>query len=292
MGVLEDYFFSPIADKTGYNIVNTLAYAAVAIGALYAIYTWMERKKVALEADFWKMLILFVVFGSATRVLTDSVDSGAMAAYVAQNAGSAASAIYNAILQSHALDYGYWTVTPGIYIVTAALFLCTLALCRSLENDRFGVCVGVVFAALPVILLMPMAVHMLYAIAIIALAGGAALAAKVLLKFDAKQTLPVFAHAFDGAATWVAINWFGPEQGVNYFEQHVLSGGIGNSTPLGFGMFFALKVAFASAAVYFLTKKDGKDEVPPLALELTLAAITVLGLAPGLRDTLRLLLGT
>jgi len=206
--------------------------------------------------------------------------------------GGALLPAYSAVLSSHAFDYGYWTVTPGIYLVTAALFLVAILIGRALGRGGFAAYAGWMLASFPVLLLLPMAVHFGYALAIVALAAVAAISMKHLLKFSWKNTLPVFAHAFDGAATWVAINWFGPAQGVAYFEQHVLSGGIGTATPLGFGLFFILKVAFASAAVHYLAKDGEKEGVPPLAMELTLCAITVLGLAPGLRDMLRLLLGT
>ncbi len=303
MGFLEDYFINPIFDKTGYNAVNTLVYAAIAIGALYLIYKRMERAKFSVSREFWIALLGFVVLGSSMRVVTDSVDSGVMGKFVAAlqagaggglvpGIGGALLPAYSAVLSSHAFDYGYWTVTPGIYLVTAALFLVAILIGRALGRGGFAAYAGWMLASFPVLLLLPMAVHFGYALAIVALAAVAAISMKHLLKFSWKNTLPVFAHAFDGAATWVAINWFGPAQGVAYFEQHVLSGGIGTATPLGFGLFFILKVAFASAAVHYLAKDGEKEGVPPLAMELTLCAITVLGLAPGLRDMLRLLLGT
>lgn len=292
MGVFEEYFIRPIIEKTGYNMVNTLAYASIAIAALYLIYRWMEKKAVKLTWEFWVALAGFVAFGSSIRVVTDSIDAGVMGSFVQSASAGALAPIYSAVLQSHALDYGYWTVTPGIYIVTAVLFFATMLLGNAYGGGKFAARVAWIFASLPMLLLLPMATHFDYAAAIVALALVAALGAKHLLKFSFKQTLPVFGHALDGAATWIAIDFFGPARGVAYFEQHVLSNGIGTATPLGFGLFFLLKVAFSSAAVYYLSKDGEREGIPPLAVELSLAAIMVLGLAPGLRDMLRLLLGT
>lgn len=293
MDFFNEYFVKPIFDRSGYNMVNTLAYAAIAIGALYAIYLGFSKMKIRLGKEFWAALLLFVVFGSSVRVVTDSIDSGAMKAFTDANCGSSAAVMYDSILASHALDYGYWTVTPGIYIVTAALFLSAVLVGEALGRKWFAAVAGGALALFPIYILSPMMVNWAYAFGVLALAIAAALAAKFLLKFnEMKMLLPVFAHAFDGAATWIAIDWFGPANGVKYFEQHVISSAIGSASFAGFGLFFLLKAAFSSAAVYFITKEDGSEELPKDAAILALLAITVLGLAPGIRDMLRMLCGT
>jgi uncharacterized membrane protein len=102
------------------------------------------------------------------------------------------------------------------------------------------------------------------------------------------ELLPIMGQALDGAATWVAIDLFGPASGQAYFEQHVLSNAIGQASPLGFGLFFLLKIGFAAAAVWAIRKEDMDGRIKSLVL----LVIAIIGFAPGLRDTLRLLCGT
>jgi uncharacterized membrane protein len=95
-------------------------------------------------------------------------------------------------------------------------------------------------------------------------------------------------QALDGAATWVAIDWFGPASGKAYFEQHVISAAIGSATPIGFGLFFLLKIFFSLAAVWIIRK----EEMDENAKSLVLLVIAIIGFAPGIRDMLRILAGT
>ncbi|MDE1797857.1 MAG: DUF63 family protein [Candidatus Micrarchaeota archaeon] len=310
---VSDYFISPIWDKTGYNIVNTLVYASLALVALYALWRIFKKYDIQLDAPFWAAVAAWSAWGSSIRVLTDSVDSGQMAKALALAGGSAASAAasaaarglppglpggafdfvarsaYPAILQSHVLDYGFATVTPGIYIVTAALFLAAFAVSRKLGLPYWAAGAGALGALLNLALLLPLMNNWAYA----AVPVGLALAAGLLLYYGLKwrkyeMLLPVMAQALDGASTWVAIDWFGPARGIPYFEQHVLSSAIGHITPLGFGLFFLLKVAFATLAVHLLYGEKMDTRTRNLAL----LVIVVIGLAPGTRDLLRMLCGT
>ena len=71
MGFFEDYFVSPIIEKTGYNAINTLVYAAIAIAALYIIWRAMKARKFDFASQgFLYAVAAFVLFGSTCRVLT------------------------------------------------------------------------------------------------------------------------------------------------------------------------------------------------------------------------------
>ena len=293
MGFFEDYFISPIMDKTGYNAVNTLAYAAVAICALYLIWRFMKGRKFDFAGrGFLFAVASFVLFGSTCRVLTDLTDSGAVAAMALS--GSALSPIYMALVKSGISAYGFLTVTPGIYLVTAALFLLALAIGRAMKREMFAAYAGLALW-LPLALLLPpfMKNFQFFALAAAIACAGAAAAILVLQrliggKLTGYEMLAIGGQALDGAATFVVIDIFSKQTGGNYFEQHVLSAGIGEATPLGFFLFFLVKIALASAIVYFLRKEkmDRGD------LALVLLVVAIMGFAPGLRDILRMLCGT
>jgi len=293
---IQTYFIDPMWERTGYNPVNTVVYAAIALGALYVIYRWFERRNVSVDRAFWAGALAFVLWGSSLRVLTDSVDAGTMAktlglaqAGIAGWFGGITQAAYPFILSSRILDYGPLTVTPGIYVLTAALFLGFIALGWKMKQPYLAAGAGVVGAALNFLLLLPMMKNWGYALVPVVLMLIVGAIAYYGMKWkDRKHLLPIMGQALDGAATWVAIDFFGPASGQNYFEQHVLSRAIGEGTPLGFGLFFLLKVSFAAVAVWAIRKEDMDERIKSLVL----LVITIIGFAPGLRDLLRMLCGT
>jgi len=81
-GFLWKYFAGPVyADaegesvdgiSEGYNPVNTLAYGLILAASVYAIYTFLERKKVNVDGRFIGSIVPFVLLGSILRVLEDA----------------------------------------------------------------------------------------------------------------------------------------------------------------------------------------------------------------------------
>ena len=293
MGVFEDYFVSPIMERTGYNAVNTLAYAAIAIGALYLIWRFMKGKKYDFSSKgFLFAVSAFVLFGSTCRVLTDLSDSGAVAGMALS--ASPLAPIYMALHSSGIFKYGFLTVTPGIYLVTAALFLLSLAIGGAMKRGMFAAYAGFLLWLPIFLLVLPFASHLAFAALCVVIAALGAYAAFFALERLGKMKLSIYeklaigGQALDGAATFVVIDIFSKQTGKNYFEQHVLSAGIGESTPLGFFLFFLVKIALAGAIVYFLRKeKMDKSDVA-----LVLIVVAIMGFAPGIRDLLRMLCGT
>lgn len=290
---IRQYFVAPILERSGYNAVNTLAYAAIALVSLYAIWRFMKGRGFDFSSkEFLYGTAAFVLFGSTARVLTDLSDSGLMAA--AANAPGALGAVYGMVEQSRIFEYGYLTVTPGIYIVVAALFLLSIAVGLKLRRPMLPAYAGIALWLPCILLLLPFGAHYPYVALGVLLAAAGSAAAYFLLSKAAKmklglhEKLAIAGQALDGAATFVVIDVFAPAVGRGYFEQHVLSAGIGDATPLGYLLFFAVKVALASAIAYFISKEkmDRADK------SLVLVVVAIMGFAPGIRDLLRMLAGT
>jgi uncharacterized membrane protein len=93
--LIEKYFLSPIRVEQGYNFVNTITYAVVALALLYAIFIILKRFKVKTDFKFFLATLPFILFGSTLRAF---IDSG----YMVRN---------------------FWTVSPGIYLLTTFIFL-------------------------------------------------------------------------------------------------------------------------------------------------------------------------
>lgn len=273
-----DYFLYPIASREGYNIVNTLAYAIIALIALYGIWYFFKRKNIVVGKQFIYSVIPFVLLGSTISALKDSIASS-------ENIFRAISPVHEFILNSHIYDYGYLTVTPGIYLLTAAiLFLCIGILYR-LGKMEYLMHVGFALWVPHMLILLPFMQYALDALPIIVLAGVPAIIALRYFKNE-MYALIVGSHALDGAATFWVIDVFGPRIGKAYFEQHVVGGFIGEL----FGTFFAfylVKVLIAGVVSYTLAKEKEEENFKNFVA----LAIIIMGLAPAVRNILRMTMG-
>src|SRR3989338_3845054 len=72
MGFVEQYFIDPMLYGGGYNIVNTLVYAVILLGALYFVKSGLDKWKVELTRGLWSDLLLLVLFGGIVRALVDA----------------------------------------------------------------------------------------------------------------------------------------------------------------------------------------------------------------------------
>jgi uncharacterized membrane protein len=272
---LYDYFIAPIWDHSGYNIVNTLVYAAIAILAVYGIFRLL-RNILKFDSQFIYGVLSFVLLGSTLRVVTDSIDTGVF---------KAATPIHQLVLESGIYDYGYLTVSPGIYIVTAFLLFLSMAVLGYLKRmDLLGY-VGLALWIPHFLLLVPFMSYAAYAIPILVLAAIPTVIGLKYLK-DGILTGVVAGHSLDGAATFFIIDFFGSLTGIKYAEQHVFSGAVGELLDT-FLTFYLLKIAISFGAAYLLQKeKMDIQERNFIAL-----VLMIIGFAPGIRNVLRMVIG-
>jgi len=258
---LKDYFLNPMADRTGYNIYNTLVYGIIALVLVYIIFLAL-RKRIKIDENFFLYTLPFVVLGSTMRVLVDGNDAGFATFY----------------------PYTPLTTSPGIFFTIAFITLLSLFIGMKTSMKKYFY-IGLALAFLHIALLFPLFKNYLFFIEIILLATLFTVPA--ILKF--KSIMPacaVFVHSLDGSATFLTLDVFNKSLGGGYFEQHVFANSL-NSIFGSFLPFLIVKIVFAYSAVLLISKeKMKKDEKAYLLL-----IITILGLAPGLRDSLRILCG-
>jgi len=282
-----DYFVRPIWEQTGYNMVNTATYVVIALIAVYLIHQAL-RGRIRIDRAFIGGALAFVLFGSTMRVVTDSINQGIF---------TPVSPVHAFVLDSHILDYGYLTVTPGIYIVTAVIYLASVYASYRLKRPLLPLVCGLILWFPLFLLLLPFMRYAVYAIPILMLALIPALIAWKVVK-DQILALIVAAQALDGAATFFVIDIFSKISGISYFEQHVLSGAIGQVFGTFF-VFYLVKTGIAFAAAYILSKE--KDDITLLRLfgkdivmdrYFIALVLMIIGFAPGIRDMLRMMAGT
>jgi uncharacterized membrane protein len=270
-----DYFIAPIWERSGYNTVNTLAYALIAIVAIYGLHRIL-KPRLNFDEGLVRSILAFVLLGSTMRVVTDSIDTGVF---------SGVTPIHQFILDSQILDYGYLTVSPGIYIVTAALLLISMGVLHRLKRMELLGYVGLALWLPFFLLLIPFMTYALFAIPILVLAAVPTYFAVKYFK-DHVFSAIVAGQALDGAATWFVIDYFSDISGIRYFEQHVFSSFIGEFAGTYF-LFFLVKagIAFAAGHVLMKEKMDLQDKYY-VAL-----VLMIMGFAPGIRDVLRMVVG-
>lgn len=289
---IQEYFVDYIWLHKGYNIYNTFVFALIALFFIWLILKVFTKYKIKIDKNLIFSVIPFVLFGSTIRVLTDSIDTGVMQQYVLINPNFF-SEVYTIILNSQILNYGYLTVTPGIYIVIASIFLSCLTICNFYKKMNYLKYIGLSFFIVPFILLLPLIRYPLYPFLILVLAISAVFVCYLLfkkLKIDEFMLVMVAAHALDGATTFISIDVFNKLEfvctkfGRCYSEQHVVPSILGEQT---FFVFFLVKVLIISIAAYILSREEmNANEKYYLIL-----ILLVMGLAPGTRNLLRIMIG-
>lgn len=268
----QQYFFDPIVNFQGYNIVNTIVYAAILlIVAFVLIYPFFNKKGVKFDAKFAFSVLGFVLLGSSLRVLED---------------------LRIFPRSANPFDLAFYTVSPGIYIAVGIFAILSLVFSLWL-GKRFGKDSVKVFGVIGYIASIPSLIFVFLNfksfegfLAAIALAVTAFISLVFIFKFFRKTLLEsslnrlAFAgQALDGFATFTALNFY------SCGEQHVVSGIILGFSPIAFPL---LKTALILLILYFLDK-DLKNENLKNFIKVV---VVILGFAPGLRDVLTIGVGT
>jgi uncharacterized membrane protein len=278
-GIITQYFVDPLAhpnDYAPYNVVNTTTFAILALIAAYLIYKGLKKAKINTGSpSFYWAIVPFIALGSVVRVLVDA-----------------------SILPRSVQVLGYTAypfVTPVVYVL---VFLATVAcmagakiLSRGREEKFYKLLKwsGIALLLVAFAPLVPLFSNFTALAMVLALSATGLVAYplvwKVLgLKRDNVEWMTAWSQSLDGAATFVGVSYYG------YFEQHV----VGNAIFAFFGTpfaFFLIKVAFGLLVAYLAhTQMDAKTDAP--LKNYLLILVTIFGLAPGGRDTLRMLART
>jgi len=270
------YFVDPILRNGWFNPINTTVYAIILAVAVYLVFKMLKRMNIKIDNHFFLAVLPFIYWGSTTRVLHD--------------------AAYKGILSSD-LNHFYNSPifpTPGSYIITFTLAVFVLLLSLVAQKRikipywkfmlSIGICLDVINTVLlpfksifPLIFIISIALIFFSPFLILRIFSKR----KIFLKklFPAKNLGIIFSHLLDASATVTALSLYG------YLEQHVVPRFF--ISIFGPVCMFPLKVAVVLPALWIIDKyTDDKNFKNFLKL-----VILILGLAPGLRDTIRLMVG-
>ncbi len=260
-GILEYIRQNFVYLHPGYTTLNTVVFGIIlGICILFIIKMFKYIKKD--PADLMIPLIPFIFFGSSARALVDN----------------------------NIYPLTYILVTPGIYVLTGLMAIITLLTAIFIENKThfdykyFIFIVGAVLCIPNIIFIGPINL-----IATLQVLGVWALISSIFVILRNKWSLlkdkfnlsVLMAHLFDASSTYIAVDYYG------YYEQHVLPSALTGLFGTAIVM-FPLKIIVILGALYII---DTYIEDRTIANMLKLA-IFILGLAPGLRNFLSLIIGT
>ncbi len=268
---INDYYINPIIYDTGYNLVNTITWAIILGLSLFGVLKLLIKLKIDVDEVFILAVSPYIFVGGSLRVVEDA-------------------GIVSAPLK-------YLLITPLIYFFIFAV--CVAVLVTSVALERWSrvsyywpfALFGVAWSVFDVWLLYLRAESfdgaILLAIAAIgvALAVGVYLVArflKITLLRDRVNAYILDSQLLDATATSFGITF------LPYAEKHVLPNFRIDLTGTAFIM-YPLKLVVIIPVLYVIDQYL-KDESKNLTGLVKLAILTV-GLAPAIRNTLRMTLG-
>ncbi|MDI6643962.1 MAG: DUF63 family protein [Methanobacteriaceae archaeon] len=245
--------------EPGYNLLNTIIFGLI-LGLVIILIIKMFNYIKKDPKDLLIPLIPFIFFGSSTRAL---VDNG----------------IY---------PLTYLLVTPGIYVLTGLMAISTLLISVFIEK-KTDINYRHIILGIGLIICIPNILKIsaidLNASLLVLVSWSIFTSFFIILRkkwsvLNSKINLYVIsAHLFDASSTFVAVDLYG------YSEQHVLPSALTNLTGTALVM-YPLKIIVILAALYVIDIYVEDDSIKNM-LKL---AIFILGLAPGLRNFLSLIM--
>ncbi|MFH1978586.1 MAG: DUF63 family protein [Candidatus Aenigmatarchaeota archaeon] len=277
----QTYFVNSILQNGWFNPINTIVYSILLIIAVVLVYKLLKKMNIKIDKYFFYAIVPFVFWASSTRVLHDAARAGRLLPEL--------NTFYSSLVFP----------TPGSYFITFAFAFVTLLVGLGLQKTiktAYWKVMFVVGTGATLLNLFWLPYDNLYGAGLIL--GLTAvwiviffLASKSfqfssLKKFVEKHNIAnlfskenqgiLAAHMLDASATFISIAYFG------YFEQHVLPRAI--FPFLGPGSMFLLKLVVLIPVLWIIDNYAEKDEFRTLLK----IVVLILGLAPGLRDVIRL----
>jgi len=253
---IKRYYIDSIVYKEGYNIVNTITWAVILVLAVYLLYRFLE-KRFEIDEKFILATCPYIFLGSFARVVED--------------AGFLAPPI------------SYLFMSPFIFFLIFFLAFPALMLSRKFGKYYIPYALVGIISSLSVLFILVLNLRILNPLVLpssISLALLASFAYFAVFKnsrnFSSFSVM--FAHMFDGFASFMGIKYHG------YVEIHVIPSFIVDN----FGAEALPIVKFAVIALILQLIETEKNKNLRNFIKL---ALLILGLAPALRNAVRITFG-
>lgn len=259
------HYIEPINKESGYNYVQEITYGILLFFMVYVFYRSCRMLNISIDRRFATVTIFYVILISLIRALVDAGD----------------------------IPRSYFTVTPGIVVVMGIYYMFNIIISGLiLKKEKYHV-LAIIMAIIPTIYLLIIfikdIVHIeafFYVFLIVGMLYGAIIYMfkkidflKNNLKLDSIDKYAILSQLVDATSTAIGIGVYG------YWEQHPLPRFFMDI--FGPYVMIPLKLTVVLFVLYIINKEI-EDKNLRNILKITIMA---LGLAPGLRDLFRTILG-
>jgi uncharacterized membrane protein len=263
---IHKYYIDPIIYDTGYNPVDTVTWAIILGLAILGLIKLLRRWDILMDERLLLSTLPYVLAGSSLRVIEDA----------------------NLV----AAPWRYLLITPLIFFLVFLITAFCLIISKKIWGERFHAgyaAAGLLWTFFNLAVLSTLGLKNAWVIAAVFLLGlaiaggvlfcGRRLPALAFLDEGFNKTI-VYAHMLDASSTYFGVDWF------SYYEKHVVPTFLINLTGSA-AIMFPLKLLVLLPVLCMI---DRSLQEPSLRSLIKLTLIT-LGLAPAVRNTLRLALG-
>lgn len=266
---LYKYFGRTIAESSGYNPVNTLIYAIIAISLYFYVIKKFVIDKLFKKIDFTFCLsiILFVIFGAMIRVMEEPY-----------------STIDIFPKSINPLELGFYFTTPGIYfMITAFVIFIILGATIiekyfSINKTKIMLILGTILSASTFIFMLTKMTFIIYFFLYTLLIAIVVITVYFILslckiKLNKTELLAITGQTIDGIATFCALTFYPFFQ-----EQHFVSSFFMSS--FGNWIFPVIKILLTIAIIIYLRNTNLKENDKNYIL----LFVALFGFATGTRD--------
>jgi uncharacterized membrane protein len=268
---VQKYYIDPIIYDTSYNPVDTITWAIVLGLAIIGLLKLLGRLKISMDERLLLFTLPYILAGSSLRVIEDA----------------------NLV----AAPWRYLLITPLIFFLVFFVTAAVLIMARRIWGEQYHkkyAAIGLIWTGGNLAVLSTVGLVNSWVIPAVfllgtAFAGGVILCGRHLsarrlpaLKFlDGRYSqMIIYAHMLDASSTFIGVDWF------DYYEKHVVPTFFINLVGTA-AIMYPLKLLVLLPVLYMIDRSMQE----PSMRNLTRLALITLGLAPAVRNTLRLALG-
>jgi uncharacterized membrane protein len=263
---VQKYYIDPIIYDTSYNPADTITWAIILGLAILGLIKLLSRWGISMDERLLLSTLPYILAGSSLRVIEDA--------------------------DLVAAPWRYLLITPLIFFLVFLITAICLILTRKIWGDKFHAryaAFGLIWTVFNLAVLSTIGFKNSWVIAVVFIMGSS-LAGCILfcrryvsaMKFldDRFNQMIIYAHMLDASSTYLGVDWF------FYYEKHVVPTFLINLTGSA-AIMFPLKLAILLPVLSMIDKSLSE----PSLRNLTKLTLITLGLAPAVRNTLRLALG-
>jgi len=263
---VQEYYIDPIIYDTSYNPVDTITWAIILGLAILGLIKLFRRGDLLMDERLLLSTLPYILAGSSLRVIEDA----------------------NLV----AAPWRYLLITPLIFFLVFLITAACLIITRKIWDEKYHAryaAIGFLWTFFNLAVLSTIGFKNTWVIAAVfllgsVLAGGILFCGRRLfaLNFlnERFNQMIIYAHMLDASSTYFGVDWF------SYYEKHVVPTFLINLAGSA-AIMFPLKLIILLPVLYMIDKSMQE----PSLRNLTKLTLITLGLAPAVRNTLRLALG-